>query len=90
MNAFNFKDLEVLNSMRIFFGNLLMFGEAQEIERVLDAFTCRYFIQNEDTIFDKSDDVYIFVYSIIMLNTDLFNPQVEEPMTEASFKKNSF
>lgn len=35
------------------------------------------------------DTPYVLAYSIIMLNTDLHNPQVKNRMTKADFSKNN-
>jgi len=36
----------------------------------------------------SADAVYVLAFSIIMLNTDLFSPQVRKRMTFEDYKKN--
>lgn len=66
-------------------------GESQQINRITETFADIYFASGPGEIFDvlprrtlmppaaevKSQDaVYVLAYSIIMLNTDLHNPQI--------------
>lgn len=38
---------------------------------------------------NATDTAYILAYSVIMLNTDLHNPQIKRRMTKAEFIKNN-
>jgi brefeldin A-resistance guanine nucleotide exchange factor 1 len=50
-------------------------GEAQQIARITETFASIYFAAGPAEI--KSEDaVYVLAYSVIMLNTDLHNPQI--------------
>ncbi|KAI6036851.1 hypothetical protein BKA83DRAFT_4168243, partial [Pisolithus microcarpus] len=50
-------------------------GESQQISRITETFAAKYFASNPPEI--KSEDaVYVLAYSVIMLNTDLHNPQI--------------
>ena len=51
-------------------------GEAQQIDRIMEAFAQRYCEQNE-MLFEERDTCYILCFSIIMLNTMLHNPNVK-------------
>ena len=52
-------------------------GEAQQIDRVMDAFAEHYCQQNP-TIFEEPDTCFILSFSIIMLNTALHNPNAKK------------
>lgn len=42
INSFHFQGLSVVEGLRLFLSNFLMFGESQMIERVLNSFTIIY------------------------------------------------
>ncbi|CAH1782555.1 unnamed protein product [Owenia fusiformis] len=67
-------------------------GEAQKIERLMDAFAHRYCICNSDTVknFHSADTVFLLAFAIIMLNTDLHNSSIkqERKMKVHEFIKN--
>ena len=52
-------------------------GEAQAIDRIMEAFAKHYCSQNPD-LFEDTDTCYILSFSIIMLNTTLHNPCVKK------------
>uniref|UniRef100_A0A3Q2DLQ1 Cytohesin 4a n=1 Tax=Cyprinodon variegatus TaxID=28743 RepID=A0A3Q2DLQ1_CYPVA len=52
-------------------------GEAQKIDRMMEAFATRYCDCNPG-VFQSTDTCYILSFSIIMLNTSLHNPNVKD------------
>ncbi len=58
-------------------------GEAQKIDRLMEKFAERYLKCNPNS-FKSADVAYVLAYSVIMLNTDLHNPQVKKKMTKVS------
>jgi len=59
-------------------------GEAQIIDRILEAFAGQWAASNADTLeatMLDSEVAYVLAYSTILLNTDLHNPQVVRKMT---------
>ena len=75
--------------MRQFLEKFRIPGEAQQIERVLDAFSKRYFktiADDPEREIKTEDDTGVLAFSIIMLNTDQHNPQVRKRMTFESIK----
>ncbi|GAV49487.1 hypothetical protein ZYGR_0P01310 [Zygosaccharomyces rouxii] len=96
IDLFDFKDLRVDEAIRILLTKFRLPGESQQIERIIEAFSARYVDSqkydpskannnNDDedlsTIQPDADSVFILSYSVIMLNTDLHNPQVKEHMS---------
>lgn len=96
IDLFDFKDLRVDEAIRILLTKFRLPGESQQIERIIEAFSARYVeshnsdsgetnVSNNDedlsAIQPDADSVFILSYSVIMLNTDLHNPQVKEHMT---------
>ena len=65
-------------------------GEAQQIDRILEAFATRY-TQNNPSIFGSTDVVFILSFSCIMLNTDLHNENIapSKKMTMQGFLNNN-
>lgn len=66
-------------------------GEAQKIDRILQAFARAYFAANPDTKALPSEDaVYTLVFSIVLLNTDAHNPHLSRrfKMTKMDFVRN--
>jgi len=51
-------------------------GEAQKIDRLMEKFAERYVSCNAGA-FKSADVCYVLAYSVIMLNTDAHNPQVQ-------------
>lgn len=79
----NVKDLDLDDAMRVYLSYFSMPGEAQQIERVVTAFTAEYCIQNPTKL--CPDSSYLLCYSLMMLQTSLHNPNVQEKMTLEKF-----
>ncbi|MBI2792499.1 MAG: hypothetical protein HYX61_11120 [Gammaproteobacteria bacterium] len=88
-NQFEFKDKDFMSAAREFLGKFKLPGEAQKIERIMEAFAHSYFEKNEGKDgfpFQKQDDVFILAFAIIMLNTDLHNPSIKNKMKVEAFQ----
>lgn len=68
----------LLDATRMLCRRLHLKGESQEIDRILSAFTRAYLKQNPDNVFCTQDfeQIYIIIYSLILLNTNLHNSEV--------------
>ncbi|KAI9322735.1 hypothetical protein BX666DRAFT_1897992 [Dichotomocladium elegans] len=65
-------------------------AEAQQIDRVLEAFARRYWSCNPQSIFGNADSVYAVAYSLLLLNTDLHVVQGNHVrMTRSAFVRNT-
>jgi hypothetical protein len=62
--------------------------ETQQIDRVLQSFADRYHECNAG-IFASADKAYIISFSILMLQTDIFNKNNKRKMTKPDYVKNS-
>lgn len=93
MHAFvdqlDFKDHPFIDALRIFLQSFRLPGEAQKIDRYMLKFADRYIAGNPKTPFANADTAYVLAYSVIMLNTDAYNPQVKKRMTKTDFIKNN-
>lgn len=91
VRAISFKGMTLVESLRHFLtnGGFRLPGEAQKIERMVEAFAQCYW-EDSPASFSSADTAMIIAYSIIMLNTDLHNPQVKKnKMSKEQFVKNN-
>lgn len=86
--TFNFESMSLDTALRLFLETFRLPGESQKIQRVLEAFSERYYEQSRHILANK-DAALLLSYSIIMLNTDQHNVQVKKKMTEEDFIKNN-
>ena len=86
--TFDFQDMHLDTALRLFLETFRLPGESQKIQRVLEAFSERYYEQSPQILANK-DAALLLSYSIILLNTDLHNVQVKKKMTEEGFIRNN-
>ncbi|XP_019455801.1 PREDICTED: ARF guanine-nucleotide exchange factor GNOM-like isoform X1 [Lupinus angustifolius] len=86
--TFDFKEMTLDNALRLFLETFRLPGESQKIQRVLEAFSERYYEQLPHILANK-DAALLLSYSIILLNTDHHNAQVKKKMTEEDFIRNN-
>ncbi|KAM7526265.1 hypothetical protein LguiA_016167 [Lonicera macranthoides] len=86
--TFDFQDMNLDTALRLFLETFRLPGESQKIQRVLEAFSERYYEQSPQILANK-DAALLLSYSIIMLNTDQHNVQVKKKMTEEDFIRNN-
>ncbi|GAX15268.1 hypothetical protein FisN_1Hh705 [Fistulifera solaris] len=99
-NLFQFERQSLLDGLRMFLASFRLPGEAQQIDRILQAFadscgrvceeSCRLNLFSEDPK-RASDAAYLLSFSIIMLNTDQHNTNIREDrkMSVDDFVKNN-
>eukprot|EP00934_Nitzschia_sp_Nitz4_P000938 Nitzschia sp. Nitz4//scaffold97_size77645//35123//41576//NITZ4_005518-RA/size77645-processed-gene-0.93-mRNA-1//-1//CDS//3329560656//938//frame0 len=90
IQAMDFAGLMFDDAIRLFLSGFRLPGEAQKIDRIMEAFAERFTVQNVD-VFPNADTAFILAFSVIMLNTDLHNPSIkpERRMTLESFLRNN-
>jgi len=88
-STFSFEDQTLLDGLRMFLAAFRLPGEAQQIDRILQAFSeccgkmCAEAHQRRLSLFSPdekkaSDAAYLLSFSIIMLNTDLHNVNIRK------------
>ena len=77
ISQLDFEGLMVDEAMRALYGGFIPPGEAQQIEHINAEFSDQYVRQNPD-VFSNPGNVEFMGYAIMMLNTDLHNPNIEE------------
>ncbi|XP_056608968.1 cytohesin-3 [Triplophysa dalaica] len=79
-----FSNLNLVQALRQFLWSFRLPGEAQKIDRMMEAFALRYCTCNPG-VFQSTDTCYILSFAIIMLNTSLHNPNVKDKTTIQRF-----
>ncbi|KAK9473955.1 uncharacterized protein V1510DRAFT_311813 [Dipodascopsis tothii] len=87
IDSFNFADKRIDVGLRELLESFRLPGESQQIERIVEKFSERYTEHNTADVASK-DAAFVLSYSVIMLNTDLHNPQVKSRMTAEQYKNN--
>lgn len=87
---FDFASLRIDEALRHYLSTFRLPGEAQTIDRMMEAFATRFFEQSRDPL-RKQDTAFILAFSIVMLNTDAHNQSIPEgkKMTLKGFLRNN-
>jgi hypothetical protein len=85
---------DILSCVRVFLSAFRLPGEAQQIDRILNAFSEHCFeccIENAENIVENAEIAYVLSFSLIMLNTDRHNVNIraDRKMTLEQFIKNN-
>ncbi|TKY90779.1 hypothetical protein EX895_000777 [Sporisorium graminicola] len=86
---FDFSGLRLDLAFRRLCDKLFLRAETQQIDRILAAFSQRYYECNPDSIFGSADVIHSVVFSILLLNTDLHIAELQERMTRQQFVRNT-
>ena len=85
---FSFAGMELDEALRYFLGQFLLPGEGQVVDRIMENFGQRYYLDNaEGKRFEDADAVYKLSFAIIMLATDIHNPKVKNKLTFEQWEK---
>ena len=85
--SFDFKNIHIIQGMRIFLSTFQLPSEGQQIDRILESFSSKYFQDNKNSFFPNADVVFYLSYAIMILQTELHNPNVKDKMTQEKFFK---
>ncbi|KAJ1615317.1 large Sec7 domain-containing protein [Cryptosporidium canis] len=88
-NQFSFKGQSLDFSLYMFLSSFHLPGEAQKIDRIIEEFSLRYFLDNPEQ-FQNKDKIYIISFSLIMLHTDAHSREIKNyyRMSKSDFIKN--
>lgn len=89
MDFFDWSNMNILAALRSLCTRLILKGETQQVDRVLDAFSMRWCECNPNHGFKASDVVHTICYSLLLLNTDLHLADIEQKMTKNQFVRNT-
>ena len=88
LRTFKFYEEPLDISLRKFLWEMDISGEAQQIERIIDAFAERYQECNPH-IFDDFEQVSFISFSLVILHSDLYNKNNKHKMQRHEYQKNS-
>lgn len=86
---FDFAGNEFDQALRGYLKTFRLPGEAQKIDRMMEAFAQRFYSQNTESVFASSDAAYILAFAVIMLHTDAHSLNVKKKMTKQQFVGNN-
>ncbi|KAF9354447.1 hypothetical protein BGX34_011018 [Mortierella sp. NVP85] len=84
MDSFDFRRDPIDLALRKFLLDFHFPKEAQQIDRVLEAFASRYHVCNPQ-LFRSGDVVYTIAFSLMLLHTDAHNRNVRHKMTKEQY-----
>ena len=85
-NTYNFKNLHIIDSIRLFLSGFQLPGEGQKIDRIMQKMAEKYYKDNPQ-MYETADCAYYLAFAIIMLQTDTHNPHVKKKMGIEGFSK---
>uniref|UniRef100_A0A668ALQ6 IQ motif and Sec7 domain ArfGEF 2 n=1 Tax=Myripristis murdjan TaxID=586833 RepID=A0A668ALQ6_9TELE len=92
VDEMDFSGMDLDDALRKFQAQIKVQGEAQKVERLIEAFSQRYCVCNPTLVrqFQNPDTIFILAFAIILLNTDMYSPNVkaERKMKIEDFIKN--
>ncbi|OCT44515.1 hypothetical protein CLCR_05345 [Cladophialophora carrionii] len=91
IDQFDFVDKRIDEALREVLGSFRLPGEAALIERIVITFTEKYIEATAPEDIADKDAAFVLAYAIIMLNTDLYNPNVaktQKRMSHEDFARN--
>ncbi|KAF2861036.1 Sec7-domain-containing protein [Piedraia hortae CBS 480.64] len=90
LDDFDFTGLRVDEALRQLLHSFRLPGESALIERIVTVFIEKYLADAKPDKIATADAGFVLTYAIIMLNTDLYNPNIRSGnrMTQESFSKN--
>lgn len=90
IGLFNFDGKRIDEALRDLLGSFRLPGESALIERIVNVFTEKYCSSSVPPGVADKDAAFVLTYAVIMLNTDLYNPNVksQKRMSYDDFAKN--
>ncbi|CEH12669.1 Guanine nucleotide exchange factor [Ceraceosorus bombacis] len=89
MTNFDFTGLRVDDAFRKLCDKLFLRAETQQVDRILFAFSERFWACNPLPLYTSADVVHSLVFSLLLLNTDLHVADIVERMTRNQFVRNT-
>lgn len=89
MQYFDMRGQNLVDSFRDLCKKLHLKAESQEIDRIIGAFSTRYFECNPTTVFGTAGVVHTITGAMLMLNTDLHIADLSKHMSRTDFVRNA-
>ncbi|XP_031300208.2 IQ motif and SEC7 domain-containing protein 3 isoform X4 [Camelus dromedarius] len=79
VDEMDFSAMELDEALRKFQAHIRVQGEAQKVERLIEAFSQRYCMCNPEEVqqFHNPDTIFILAFAVILLNTDMYSPNIK-------------
>ncbi|XP_019745915.1 IQ motif and SEC7 domain-containing protein 3 isoform X1 [Hippocampus comes] len=79
VDEMDFSCMELDEALRKFQAHVRVQGEAQKVERLIEAFSQRYCMCNPDVVqqFHNPDTIFILAFAVVLLNTDMYSPNIK-------------
>lgn len=91
LNSFSqiidFSNMEIDGGLRHLLDHFTIPGEGQQVDRIIESFSIKFYQDNPGSVFASNNPVYSLSYLMMMLQTNLHNPQVQDKMKFAEFTK---
>ena len=84
--SFDFKNMDIIQALKMFLSTFQLPAEGQMIDRIIEHFASKYYKDNS-YLFSNADSAFYLTYSIMMLQTEIYNPNVKDKMTLERFKE---
>lgn len=85
INLFDFSNLTIDQSIRLFLSSFRIVGEGQIVDRLLDMFSVAFYDSHKDTFFHDAASVHLFSVAWLMLHTSMHNKNVVKKDTLTDF-----
>lgn len=89
MSFFDWTGQNILKAMRGLCENLVLKGESQQVDRILEAFATRWHECNPRNGFKGQGVIHNICYALLLLNTDQHIANIQHKMTKSEFVKNT-
>ncbi|KDR75929.1 hypothetical protein GALMADRAFT_515159 [Galerina marginata CBS 339.88] len=86
---FDFASLRLDIAFRRLCGKLYLKGETQQVDRILEQFSRRYWDCNPGGLYGSANIVHAVSYSLLLLNTDLHVAELTSRMSRTQFVRNT-
>lgn len=89
LEFFDFSTLRLDGAFRRLCAKLYLKAETQQVDRILDEFSRRYWDCNPGTLYGSASVVHAVSYSLLLLNTDLHVAELTTRMSKNQFVRNT-
>ncbi|KAL5523862.1 hypothetical protein ACEPAG_8035 [Sanghuangporus baumii] len=89
IDYFDFSGLRLDVAFRRLCAKLYLKAETQQVDRILEEFSRRYWETNPSTIYGSASVVHAVSYSLLLLNTDLHVAELASRMSRNQFVRNT-
>ncbi|OCH95101.1 hypothetical protein OBBRIDRAFT_810024 [Obba rivulosa] len=89
VDFFDFSNLRLDNAFRRLCAKLFLKAETQQVDRILEEFSRRYWECNPTSVYGNASVVHAVAYSLLLLNTDLHVAELVNKMSRGQFVRNT-